>query len=606
MKKILKKNLQLFLNFLSGLRNKPIETIKFTLITILIKQFYKSFAWLITLMIFGPSFFDENPFESIKDILNWMFNNLNFTYSYILVKAQNLINELIRSLTNWDIPNVEYPKIDKKSIPTESEKILDSEKKTTLQSQIESEKTTSEKREDPETFINYRKSWDRDRFETSNNNLNSRWWENTNWTYVIIGTVLVGVIIGSTYYSWDSISTFVPSAANTVWQNVRYVKNFIWRSRDAGEGPDNGDSSNTAQPYIFRPDNGISLSDNRTIDKGKGVDWSILSRTMSQEEISEINPRHEFQNREASTSENKNIQQVETSSESSSDSSSSSNGGITISNFKKRANKYFREENDNFNAQAEISFFEDDFDEALMDGSNIADIIESKNPDIDTMLPNPRDFREVNSDEVLPHNIIGSSCEPISDTGKPLKRYIAHGQVIFRDENNIVYDYNSYLNKLVPLNPRDIPYSIARLIRNSSSNNEIPLSDSNIDWSNIPKIIVTDVDEDDSKTITNDKNTNDDSHLSSFPFYPQIKSARLLNSDETVDSSVTGSEKTVPKTKDGKPMERILINSSLGSELVYKIYNKEKYLKWNKSSDKFEVLTLRNPLIRQIKEIFKN
>lgn len=324
--KLLKRKIQLLTNFLERLRLKPIDTIKLTFYAILIKQFYKTFTWIVSFMIFGPSFFEENPVESIKTIFNWMWSNLTFTSSFILVKAQNLINDLIRYFTNWDIPNVENPKMNKNTHPL-------------LTTEMEESKPVSSKsvrREDPETFSKYRKSWENRPTSTPTSNLDDSWWKNTNWTYVIIGTIVVGVLVGGTYYSWDSISTLVPSAANSIWQNVRIFKTFIWRSRDSSEGDGTGEHNNSTM--TFRPEAGpehedITLADDRTNNKGKEVDRAILTRTMSQEELSEVNPTHQFQNNEVSTSG--------TSSETSTDSSSSSDSQITISNWRTKARKYF-------------------------------------------------------------------------------------------------------------------------------------------------------------------------------------------------------------------------------------------------------------------------
>lgn len=638
MLKLLNKKLQILKNFLERLRLKPIETIKFTFYALLIKQFYKTFTWIVTFMIFGPSFFEENPMESIKVILNWMWTNLTFTSSFILVKAQNIINDLIRYFTNWDIPNVENPKMNKNTLPT------DTDKDTSVGAGPVHKPL---RREDPETFSKYRKSWDHQSIPPQSSNIDDSWWKNTNWTYIIIGTIVVGVLVGGTYYSWDSISTFVP--------NVRIFKNFIWRSKDSSEGDGAGEQNNSTM--IFKPEEqafneDITLSDVRNNDKGKEVDRTVLSRTMSQEELSEVNPVHKFQNNESSTS---GISNTETSSESSTDSSSSSGGGITISNWRSRAKRYFSFSDEPWSkgTSSEQQISEDeinsailplsdvDFDDDIIDPSKIADKIEAKNPDIDTILPDPQDFREVPSNEVLPKEILGGTYEPISEKGTPLRRYIAHGKVIFRDDNNVVYDYNPYDNKLLPLNPNDIPYSIARLIRASiaeelskdgpsiaeelskdePSNTEVPLVEGGTDWSGIPKIIVSD--DDDSKTVTSDDINqtpqkirragpgptvvNDTSHLSPFANLPKITSARIVPLDEELPGSVKyGGVIPVPNDK-GVILERMLVTDDKGrQEVIFKTPNKHLFYSWNRQTGKYSRITEGKTYLNQVYNLITN
>lgn len=575
--KLLKRKLQLLKNFLERLRSKPIETIKLTLYALMIKQFYKSFAWIITVMIFGPSFFDENPMESIKTIFNWMLDNLTITFSFILVKAQNFFNDLIRYFTNWDIPNVENPKMPKKPAPVERNN--DQVSPITV------------KREDPETFKSYRKSWEKTTSAYSNVENST----NNNWTYFIIGTIIVGVVIGGTYYSWDTVSTIIPSAASTIWQNIKIFKSFIWKSGDNSESSTPSEEGST---IIIKPEEPtfheeITITDNRTLDK------SPLSRTMSQEELSEVNPTHEFQS-----------MNIDNSSESSTDSSSSSSSGITIKNFKNRLSKYFTEEpwtTSNNTDTGKNSKVDDDLSDALPFSDLDTDLdptdVELENPDIDTVLPDPKFCREISNNEVVPKNIIGWSYERLTNKGHPFKRYIYYGKVVFEDEDKNLFVYNPEYNDLNLLHTKDIPHGLDRLIRDSSNDEGSSNTDDEvgvIDWSGIPKIIVSN--DDDSKTVTSEdinqspqklrKETiiNDVSHLSPIPNYdiPKIVNARIVPLNEELPKSVKyGGIKPLPNSK-GMILERMLVTDDKGlQQVIFKIPNKQAFFSWNSYTGKY-------------------
>lgn len=565
-------------------------------------------------MIFGPSFFDENPMESIKTIFNWMLDNLTITFSFILVKAQNLFNDLIRYFTNWDIPNVENPKVDKHIVPTEK----------------------PVKPSDPETFTNYRKRW-----ESSippHANIDDK--KGINWTYFIIGTIIVGVVIGGTYYSWDTVSTIVPATGHAIWNNIKVVKNFIWRSRD-----DDG----TGATQIFRPgkhspnvsdDGEIGLGDTRS-SKGKEVDRSggdaeKTNRSMSQEDLAAINPQNQFERTDDSTKDT---------SESSDSSTSTDNSSKWLSIEGLR--KYFKpvtdtnsettSPSDTNNVQTSTDEVEELFD--ATDELGLADleanISESTPTEINQetpWTPNPRDIRRLDNNEIITDkSITGYNVDPDLDNIN-YNRYLFYQRIYFEDPNNLGHLYRVDEDNgrvlLTAIPDSEIPEGLRRcknfwILHPGITNvrietptiNTLELSDTSSIWDNptptgspentptgSPESTPTGTPENTPKNTINplpeDSSSQNDSSRMHEKTIPQFLGARILRDGEFISHDVKNWD--VRNYHRKMFLNKILVRFNDGEEIFFHSSSNGLYLQFR--DDKFHVIDRRDPLFKNIRD----
>lgn len=267
MKRLIMRRWNSFMNLLTGLRTDTVKTIKHILYLLFIRYVYRTFFWIFTVLIFGPAFFEDNIFTGFKKVFNWLGENFMWSYHHLTVKFQNLFNDLIRYVTNWDVPTIEKP-IDRKPSPPVHEEPPVHKPKPELH------KHHSARKPDEETFSRIKRMWDT-RLGSRKEPESLLDSDTTRTVLYVIGGVLIitgaGIII---YQNWESISPVVVPASTWLWEHIR----VMWRYN--GDSPDDGATD------------GDSSNGNNLQDRPKMPD--DVNRSYSQEELNTINPSRQF------------------------------------------------------------------------------------------------------------------------------------------------------------------------------------------------------------------------------------------------------------------------------------------------------------------------